>query len=52
MDENRIGLKGSPTWVSKIFSPEARGGGEVLKGELTEVVPLLVEKLMDSKFIK
>ena len=51
-DENRIGLKGSPTWVTKIFSPEARGGGEVLKGELTEVVPLLVDKLMDSKFIK
>ncbi len=52
VDENRIGLKGSPTWVTKIFSPEARGGGEVLKGELSEVVPLLVSKLMDSKFIK
>lgn len=52
VDENRIGLKGSPTWVTKVFSPEARGGGEVLKGDLTEVVPLLVNKLMDSKFIK
>ena len=52
VDENKAGLKGSPTWVSKIFSPEARGGGEVLKGELTEVVPLLVEKLMEFKFIK
>jgi electron transfer flavoprotein beta subunit len=51
-DENRIGLKGSPTWVTKVFSPEARGGGEILKGELTEVVPLLVDKLMDMKFIK
>ena len=52
-DENKLGLKGSPTWVMKVFSPEARGGGgEVLKGELTEVVPLLVNKLMDSKFIK
>ena len=51
-DENRIGLKGSPTWVTKIFSPEARGGGEVLKGELPEVVPILVNKLMDTKFIK
>jgi electron transfer flavoprotein beta subunit len=51
-DENRIGLKGSPTWVMRIFSPEARGGGEILKGELTEVVPLLVNKLMDTKFIK
>jgi electron transfer flavoprotein beta subunit len=52
VDENRIGLKGSPTWVTKVFSPEARGGGEILKGDLTEVVPLLVNKLMDSKFIK
>ena len=52
VDADRIGLKGSPTWVWKIFSPESRGGGEMLKGELTDVVPLLVEKLMDSKFIK
>jgi len=52
-DENRIGLKGSPTWVTKVFSPEARGGsGEILKGELGEVVPLLVNKLMDTKLIK
>jgi electron transfer flavoprotein beta subunit len=52
VDENRVGLKGSPTWVWKVFSPESRGGGEILKGELTEVVPLLVNKLMDSKFVK
>lgn len=51
-DENRIGLKGSPTWVTRVFTPEARGGGEILKGELTEVVPLLVSKLMETKFIK
>ncbi len=52
VDENRAGLKGSPTWVSKIFTPESRGGGEVLKGELSEVVPLLVNRLMETKFIK
>jgi electron transfer flavoprotein beta subunit len=52
-DENKIGLKGSPTWVTKVFSPEARGGGgEILKGELTEVASILVNKLMDTKFIK
>ena len=52
-DENRIGLKGSPTWVTKVFSPEARGGGgEILKGELPDVAALLVNKLMDSKIIK
>lgn len=52
VEENRVGLKGSPTWVVKVFTPEARGGGEILKGELAEVVPLLVDKLMESKFIK
>lgn len=51
-DENRIGLKGSPTWVTKVFSPEARGGGEILKGELGEVISALANKLMDTKFIK
>jgi hypothetical protein len=39
--------------VTKIFSPEPRkGGGEILKGEFSEVVPLLVDKLMETKFIK
>jgi electron transfer flavoprotein beta subunit len=51
-DESRIGLKGSPTWVWKVFSPEARGGGEMLKGELAEVVPLLAGKIMDLKIVK
>ena len=52
-DENRIGLKGSPTWVTKVFSPEARGGGgEILKGELPDVASLLVGKLMETKMIK
>lgn len=52
-DENRIGLKGSPTWVTKVFSPEARGGGgEILKGELPDVAALLVSKLMETKLIK
>ncbi len=52
VEENRVGLKGSSTWVWKGFSPEARAGGEILKGEVTEVVALLVNKLMDSKFVK
>lgn len=52
VDENRIGLKGSPTWVWKIFTPEVRGGGEILKGELTETIPLLVDKLLSTAFVK
>jgi electron transfer flavoprotein beta subunit len=52
-DENRIGLKGSPTWVTKVFSPEARGGGgEILKGDLPEAVSALADRIMGTKFVK
>jgi len=48
LDVNRIGLKGSPTWVSKIFSPE-RVKGEIIGDGLGDPVGtarLLVEQLM------
>ena len=44
VDENRVGLKGSPTWVWKVFSPESRGGGEILKGERDRDRPTPCEK--------
>ena len=52
VDKDRLGLKGSPTEVITIFSPEVRGGGEILEGDVPEVVSTLVEKLMDIKIIK
>ena len=48
LDVNRIGLKGSPTWVSKIFSPE-RVKGEIIGDGLGVPVGtarMLVEQLM------
>lgn len=52
-DENRIGLKGSPTWVTKIFFPEARGGGgEILQGDLPEAVSALADRIMGTKLVK
>lgn len=52
-DENRIGLKGSPTWVTKVFSPEARSGsGEILKGDPQEAVSALADRLMETTFVK
>lgn len=36
-DESKIGLDGSPTRVSKIFTPPPREGGRVLAGEPNEV---------------
>jgi len=46
-DPELLGLDGSPTKVVKIFTPEARKGGEILQGEPAEVIPQLVEKLKD-----
>lgn len=42
LEEDRIGLKGSPTQVVKIFSPERRKGGEVFTGAAQEGVDKLV----------
>jgi len=44
-DLNQLGLKGSPTSVRRIFPPEQRAGGELLKGSYDEVVKMLVAKL-------
>jgi electron transfer flavoprotein beta subunit len=52
VDKAKCGLEGSPTTVVRVFPPEPRGGGEILEGELTETIPLLVDKLMEAKVIK
>ena len=48
LDVNSIGLKGSPTWVSRIFSPE-REKGEILGNGLTDpagTARMLIERLI------
>ncbi len=50
-DEQLIGLNGSPTQVVTIFSPPAREGGEILKGEPLEMVEQLIEALERQKII-
>lgn len=48
LDVNSIGLKGSPTWVSKIFSPQ-RDKGEIVGNGLVDpqgAATLLVDKLL------
>jgi electron transfer flavoprotein beta subunit len=47
IDENQIGLKGSPTQVVKIFSPPAKPGGKIFDSEPEEAVSKLVEELKD-----
>ena len=52
VDKAKCGLEGSPTEVIRVFTPEPRGGGEILEGELTETIPLLIDQLMGAKVIK
>lgn len=44
-DMSQLGLKGSPTSVRRIFPPPQRPGGELLKGNVDEVVKLLTDSL-------
>ena len=46
-DPKNIGLDGSPTRVVKIFTPAPRKGGEILKGETSDISKELVELLKD-----
>jgi electron transfer flavoprotein beta subunit len=53
LEEKTIGLKGSPTWVSRIFSPQ-RDKGEVLGdgvGDPVGTARLLIEKLRSKDLL-
>lgn len=45
LDQGRIGLKGSPTWVSKIFYPQHEVTAEMICGESCEQAAALAGKL-------
>lgn len=44
-DMSQLGLKGSPTSVRRIFPPPQRSGGELLKGNIDEMVKQLTDSL-------
>ncbi len=53
LDVNVIGLKGSPTWVSKIFSPE-RDKGEIIGDGVNDpagTAQLLIDKLLSKDLL-
>jgi electron transfer flavoprotein beta subunit len=53
LDPQTIGLKGSPTWVSKIFSPQ-RDKGEIVGDGYADpegTVDLLLGKLMEKDLL-
>jgi electron transfer flavoprotein beta subunit len=51
LNPSLIGLNGSPTQVSRIFSPPAGGPGLLIKEEPGEAVLTLIEKLKEAKVI-
>ena len=53
LDVETVGLKGSPTWVSKIFSPE-RDQGEIIGDGINDPVGaanLLIDKLLSKDLL-
>ncbi len=51
VDSDRIGLKGSPTYVSRIFAPPQRKSGKIFQGDAEEVVDQLLHELRDGKLV-
>jgi electron transfer flavoprotein beta subunit len=53
LDEQSIGLKGSPTWVSRIFSPQ-RDQGEIIGDGVNDpagTAGLLIDKLLSKDLL-
>jgi electron transfer flavoprotein beta subunit len=48
-DENKLGLKGSPTQVKNIFAPEAKKDRRMLEGKPEEQVDALIQELRRLK---
>jgi electron transfer flavoprotein beta subunit len=47
VEENRLGLNGSPTWVMRIFTPPPRDRGMIYEGDPEESTTKLVNALKD-----
>jgi len=50
-DPDKIGLKGSPTQVVRIFPPAPRGRREMLSGSIEEQAAAVVKKLKEQSLI-
>jgi electron transfer flavoprotein beta subunit len=48
-DENDLGIKGSPTQVQNIFSPEVRTNRKILQGTPEDQVDALMQELRGIK---
>ncbi|MGB9715528.1 MAG: electron transfer flavoprotein subunit beta/FixA family protein [Thermodesulfovibrionales bacterium] len=48
-DNNKVGIRGSPTQVKNIFTPEARSNRKIFSGTIEEQVNALLEELKNLK---
>ena len=48
VDTDRLGLNGSPTWVTKIFTPPQSNKGKLFSGEKREAVAALIKELRQA----
>lgn len=51
VDSELAGLKGSPTHVKRIFTPQVRSKGEIISGEVNEASKTLAEKILALKVV-
>ena len=51
VDCDEIGLKGSPTYVSRVFAPERKKSGKVFRGDPEETVDQLIQEFRKGKLI-
>ncbi|OGI23563.1 MAG: electron transfer flavoprotein subunit beta [Candidatus Melainabacteria bacterium RIFOXYA12_FULL_32_12] len=52
LDPSEVGIKGSPTFVSRAFRPETRNAGEILNAaNAKEAADVLIEKLKNDKVL-
>ena len=51
IEENKVGVAGSPTFVMQIFSPKRECQSEMLEGDSAEQVSALHDKLSEMKVI-
>ncbi|MBP7654855.1 electron transfer flavoprotein subunit beta/FixA family protein [Candidatus Dependentiae bacterium] len=51
VENERLGLDGSPTKVVRIFTPELKGGGELYEGETKEIAEKVFNRLKELKII-
>jgi electron transfer flavoprotein alpha/beta subunit len=52
VNPDQLGLKGSPTWVDKVFSPPPRSKGKIFEGEVDEVIEGFIKILQKDNLLQ